>query len=328
VIKMQGVTKMQQPEMHALHDQHIKGLLEAFVSKRLDWGSLAFIAYDTCNTSTSPVRNCDGGAALFHGVLGSVMKIPVLEDVAFSKTFRDVLREKLPLMMDEHVRYWHTHIQSNYRGKRGEDFMLDVLPNAIGTHYKRDPALSVLRVRWDSVGIGEWGRVRFPIVFHVQWDSKKNPHDSKSKEKMFFHVTFHPWATCTFLAHALASSNPPVQVRETPFKDPHKKCMYQSPRKYVIDWDLFLEENLHGCAPDLVQSFTPAFLARNMFVRALGVLHAYMRQMHTLPSKKALCISIKSRTRKALNKHGKIWITLLSKKHSSLKTFFTENILH
>jgi hypothetical protein len=223
-----------------------------------------------------------------------------LEDVEFSKRFRDALRGRLPSMMQQNMQFWMSHHTASFKGKREQEFMLDTLPNTIGTNMRRDPALEVARTKWDSAGIGEWGRVRFPIVFHVQWDAKKNPHDKK--EKMFFHVTFHPWATCVFLAKAMGSSKPPVQIRETPFKDCKSKCIYQSPRKYVIDWDLFLEENL-GRAGDM-KTFTPIYLAKNMFVRALGVLHAYMRQMKVLPSQRALCVSIKSRTRNTLNKHG------------------------
>lgn len=149
-------------------------------------------------------------------------------------------------------------------------------------------------------------RVQFPIVFHIQWD--KTPEKSfnpakQKKDKMYFHVTFHPWAMCMFLAMALSSPDPPIQVRETPYKDVKAQSVFQSPRKYVIDWDLYLEENLGGAGP--LSLFTPSFLANNMLVRAIGVLHAYMRQMGVLPEKKELAVSIKSRTRKALNKHGR-----------------------
>jgi hypothetical protein len=246
------------------------------------------------------------GAALFHGVLGPVLNLPVLEDTDFAWRFRDALRERLPSMQRDNMHFWIKHFAEDTRGKREQFFMEDVLPNAIGTHVRRDPALELVRAKWDAAGIGAWGRVRFPIVFHVQWDNKQN-HFTK-KEKMLFHVTFHPWATCVFLAQAIVSSRPPIQIRETPFKDVNTKCTYQSPRKYVIDWDLYLEENLGGAGPKEV--FTVEFLAKNMFVRALGVLHAYMRQMHVLPSKKELCVSIKSRTRKALNKHGKFWLVV------------------
>lgn len=217
----------------------------------------------------------------------------------FAVSFRDALRAHLPKMMRDNIQFWIQHHTNHSKGKREQEFMADVLPNAIGTNIRRDPALQIVRNKWDAANIGEWGRVRFPIVFHVQWDP---PHAHAKKEKMFFHVTFHPWATCVFLSQALASKNPPIQIRETPFKDVNTKCMYQSPRKYVIDWDLYLEENLGGAGP--IHNFTLTYLAKNMFVRALGVLHAYMRRMHVLPSKKELCVSIKSRTRRALNKHG------------------------
>lgn len=230
-----------------------------------------------------------------------MLGLPVLQNGDYAVAFRDTIRQKLPVMMRDNMDYWIKHVQRHGKGKREQEFMLDVLPNGVGTNIRRDPALELVRNKWDAASIGEWGRVRFPIVFHVQWDDKKN--NFTKKERMFFHVTFHPWATCVFLAQALACSpKPPIQVRETPFKDVNTKCMYQSPRKYVIDWDLYLEENLGGSGP--MHVFTPSYLAKNMFVRALGVLHAYMRQMHVLPSKKELCVSIKSRTRRALNKHG------------------------
>lgn len=250
---------------------------------------------------------------------GPLLNIPLLEDMQCAMGFRDALRQRLGKIMKEHMEFWMQHVAKHWKGKREQDFMLDVLPNAIGTAIRRDPALDIVRNKWDAANIGqsstktiyflpccsfsvfagEWGRVRFPIVFHIQWDPKK-PNDKK--EKMLFHVTFHPWATCVFLAHSICSCTPPIQIRETPFKDLNTKCMYQSPRKYVIDWDLYLDENLGGAGP--MHLFTPTYLAKNMFVRALGVLHAYMRQMNVLPSKKELCVSIKSRTRRALNKHG------------------------
>lgn len=283
-------------------EKELAGLMKTCSERRVDWGTIAFIAFDTCNTSTSPVRNCEGGAALFHGVLGTCLQdLKVLENTEHAVAFRNSVRQKMPSMMKDNIQYWIDHFQKHSKGKREQEFMTDILPNAIGTNVRRDPALEIVRAKWDAANIGEWGRVRFPIIFHLQWDDKKNP--ITKKEKMFFHVTFHPWATCAFLAQALASSKPPIQIRETPFKDIHTKCMYQSPRKYVIDWDLYLEENLSGAGS--MKTFTVDYLAKNMFVRALGVLHAYMRQMHVLPSKKELCVSIKSRTRKALNKHGK-----------------------
>lgn len=300
--------------------KQLETLLQSCLERRLDWGTVAFMAYDTCNTATSPVRNCEAGAALYHGVLGPVLNIPLLEDTDMAIQFRNALRQRLPSMMRDNMKFWLQHHATHSKNRREQEFMTDVLPNAIGTHVRRDPALEIVRAKWDSAGIGEffvlvlcnfcvlimflcwageWGRVRFPIVFHLQWDPKK-PNDKK--EKMLFHVTFHPWATCVFLAQSICSNTPPVQIRETPFKDGNTKCMYQSPRKYVIDWDLYLEENLGGAGP--MNVFTLSYLAKNMFVRALGVLHAYMRQMNVLPGKKELCVSIKSRTRRALNKHG------------------------
>lgn len=41
-------------------------MLEACLARRMDWGSLAFIAYDTCSTSSSPIRNCEAGNIFLH----------------------------------------------------------------------------------------------------------------------------------------------------------------------------------------------------------------------------------------------------------------------
>lgn len=92
------------------------------------------------------------------------------------------------------------------------------------------------------------------------------------------------------------------QVRETPYKDPNNP-IHQSPRKYVIDWDLFVEENLGKAAP--LELLTEDYLF-NMFVRSLGVIHAYMRKAGVLPGNRKLCMSIKSRTRQSKNKSGRM----------------------
>ena len=44
----------------------------------------------------------------------------------------------------------------------------------------------------------------------------------------------------------------------------------------------------------------------NMFVKSLGVIHTYMRKSGVLPSARKLCMSIKSRTRRAKNKAGRM----------------------
>lgn len=79
-------------------------------------------------------------------------------------------------------------------------------------------------------------------------------------------------------------------------------CSYQAPRKYIIDWDLFVEENLGKAGP--MGMFTEGYLL-DMFVRSLAVIHAYMRRSGVLPKNKRLCMSIKSRTRRAKNKSGR-----------------------
>jgi len=94
---------------------------------------------------------------------------------------------------------------------------------------------------------------------------------------------------------------PHLQVRETPYKDPLN--LHQAPRKYVIDWDLFVEENLGKAAP--LELLTEEYLF-NMFVRSLAVIHAYMRRAGVLPNGRKLCMSIKSRTRRAKNKSGRM----------------------
>ena len=95
------------------------------------------------------------------------------------------------------------------------------------------------------------------------------------------------------------------QVRETPYKDPRTLPLhaYQPPRKYVIDWDLFVEENLGKAAP--METLTEEYLF-NMFVKSLGVIHTYMRKAAVLPGARQLCMSIKSRTRRAKNKAGRM----------------------
>lgn len=44
----------------------------------------------------------------------------------------------------------------------------------------------------------------------------------------------------------------------------------------------------------------------NMFVKAVAVMHAYMRRAGVLPNNKRMCVSIKSRTRQAKNKAGRM----------------------
>ena len=78
---------------------------------------------------------------------------------------------------------------------------------------------------------------------------------------------------------------------------------YQAPRKFILDWDLYVEENLGKAAP--MASLTEPFLF-DMFVRSLAVIHAYMRRAGVLPGNRKLCMSIKSRTRKAKNKAGRM----------------------
>lgn len=63
-----------------------------------------------------------------------------------------------------------------------------------------------------------------------------------------------------------------------------------------------MEENLGKAGP--IDMFTEDYLL-DMFVRSLAVIHAYMRRAGVLPSNRRLCMSIKSRTRRARNKAGR-----------------------
>lgn len=135
--------------------------------------------------------------------------------------------------------------------RRGKRFLTDVMDNKVGTDVFRDPALDLLRRMWSSgtslSDTGGWDNVRFPIVFHLQWDAELT---KSGKPRMLFHTTFDPWRTAAGLAMALCSPVPPIQVRETPYKDTNTTLrQYQPPRKYVIDWDLFVNENLGKAGP-------------------------------------------------------------------------------
>lgn len=66
---------------------------------------------------------------------------------------------------------------------------------------------------------------------------------------------------------------------------------------------MYVKESLGQCAPE--ETLTEEFLF-DMFVRALSVMHAYMREINVLPADKRLCISIKSRTRTCKNKLGEV----------------------
>lgn len=97
--------------------------------------------------------------------------------------------------------------------RHGKHFLTDIMDGKVGTDVFRDPALDILRRMWSSgtslTETGGWDSVRFPIVFHLQWD----PELTKSgKPRMMFHTTFDPWKTAAGLAMALCSPRPPIQV--------------------------------------------------------------------------------------------------------------------
>jgi hypothetical protein len=282
------------------------------------------VAYDTCGNS-SPIRNCVAGEALFVGVILTHLGIPVVDSVDASKELRDGLRSVLMVepgagyatdglmfrSMKATLKEFFASLKGDTREKKlanmwtGKSFMLDVAPGGVGTHIYRDPALEILRKSWGSGGLPlteteGWDAVRFPVIFHLQWTNELSP---SGKVKMLFHTTFDPWRTAVALAMMLCGPNPPIQVRETPYKDGKSMHQYQSPRKYVIDFDLYVEENLGKAAP--MSSLTEPFLF-DLFVRSLAVIHTYMRRGGVLPGNRKLCISIKSRTRRAKNKAGRM----------------------
>lgn len=127
--------------------------------------------------------------------------------------------------------------------QRGKGFMTDTLGYGIsssngfdiplvGSDFRRDPALSIIRGA-DGGGSGGgagggtssssssgywpssegWRGVCFPIIFHIQWDAPSdNGGTTTGKPKLLFHATFHPWAMAVALGMALCSPNPPIQV--------------------------------------------------------------------------------------------------------------------
>lgn len=282
----------------------------------VDVGTVAFMAYDTCGEG-SPIRNCVPGSALYHGVVQSFLHIPITENIRLAQIVRDCLRKQLFLTCREEGKttIMHTSIHDCFESfnrkimdnnqkktmKRGKDFMTDIMLDRVGTNFRRDPALEQVKSLFYNRNLSEsngWSKVLFPIVYHLQWDVNNNP---TSRPKMLFHVTFDPWATAVALAMAMCSPTPPIQVRETPYKDKNTTttCMYQPPRKYIIDWDLYIMGNLGKAGP--LEMFTEDYLLE-MFIRSLAVIHMYMRILNVLPSKKDLYMSIKRRTRQTKNK--------------------------
>jgi hypothetical protein len=307
----------------------------------VDGGVVAFLAYDLCGAS-SPIRKCVPGNALYNGVLASHLGVDAAGDRGVAARLREGIRRgllspvtgsafwaqvrgdgeedpELPDMensfMVQNMKALRKELFGRIRTpnntreericamKRGADFMKDVLDH-VGTDYRRDPALETLRASWtagcaDVTKHDGWRSVCFPIVFHLQWDPQMDP---TKRPRMLFHTSFDPWRTAMALGMALCSPKPPIQIRETPYKDNDPTQAYRPPRKYVVDWDLYVRENLGNAGPP--STFTEARLL-DMFVRSLAIIHAYMRKLKVLPSNKRMCVSIKSREREAQNKAGK-----------------------
>lgn len=95
---------------------------------------------------------------MFHGVLAPVCQIPLLERQDFAVAFKTHLQSKVKDLMVESMHKWMHHYSAHSKKYRGEDFMLDVLSNSIGTNMRRDPALAIVRGKWEAANIGPWGR--------------------------------------------------------------------------------------------------------------------------------------------------------------------------
>lgn len=290
-------------------------LLASCKENGVDPGVVAFVSLDTCG-SKSPVRNCMAGAHLFQEVIVDALKINVTESRDLAMQLRDGVRRDLCLstspsqdsgdqktMMQREMQGMlqqagSSAVSGSYLPMRGRYFLQDVVgAKCVGTDVYRDKALNALKLSYDKAGA--WQGVQFPIVFHLQWDAEPTP---TGRPRMLFHVTFEPWKTAVGLALVLCNPrvSPPIQVRETPYKDPQTLHEFQSPRKYVIDWDMYVNETLGRCTAT-PEELTEDFLF-DMFVRALSVMHAYMRKAHVLPNERKLYVSIKSRTRQCKNK--------------------------
>jgi hypothetical protein len=273
-------------------------VLDSCIEHNKDEALVAYIAYDTCGPE-SPIRNCDAGYALFTAVLKNMLNMnAVLDDINQSREFRDSIRSSLPHIMHtsmkRHIKDFFSALKGDSRETklhtlcRGKQFLRDVMPNAlVGTDVFRDPALEALKKKISIGSSPGWDSVRFPIVFHLQWD--QDDKTKSGKPRMLFHVTFDPWRTAVGLAMSLCGPSPPIQIRETPYKDQKTTYQYQSPRKYIIDWDLYVQENLGKAGP--MDMFTEEYLFE-MFVKSLSVIHRYMRQLHVLPASKVRSVCV------------------------------------
>lgn len=215
-------------------------LMDSCLAFNKDPGIVAYISYDTCGKE-SPIRNCTPGEALYMGVMVSFLDIPITTES--SQEMRNTLRQDLMYDVSNNSMTMEDEkkIQSSlmYRSmktilkdffhrlsspdasreqkilvlKRGRQFLTDVMEGKVGTDPFRDKALDILKRVWGSgtslTDTKGWDTVRFPIVFHLQWDTQLTP---KGRPRMLFHTTFDPWKTAVGLAMSLCSPNPPIQV--------------------------------------------------------------------------------------------------------------------
>lgn len=203
---------------------HWERLLESCRKHDMDEGILAFGSYDTCGPE-SPVRNCTPGNALFAGVIMTFLGIPVANSVDDSVVLRDGVRKEMEtgdmmrLFMKSTLKAFFAKLKGESREEKlknmwtGKLFLMDLLGGKMGTDVYRDPALEILKKAWNTgsslTDTHGWDAVRFPIVFHLQWDKELT---KSGKPRMLFHTTFEPWRMAVGLSMALCGPNPPVQV--------------------------------------------------------------------------------------------------------------------
>lgn len=200
-------------------------LLSSCIEHGCDPGIIAFASYDTCGPE-SPVRNCMPGNALYMGVMAVFLGIEV-GSTDKSRKLRDCIRTDLmtgDLMkrsMKVILKEFFSRLKGNTREEKmqvmmhGKKFLTDVVANGgVGTDVFRDAALDKLKKVWGGMtaqltDTGGWDTVRFPIVFHLQWDKELT---KAGKPRMMFHTAFDPWRMAVGLALALCGHSPPIQV--------------------------------------------------------------------------------------------------------------------
>lgn len=262
----------------------------------VDEGILAFAALDREGASQ---RGTSAGGEIWRSLGGQVLLRHVLPLHDVTNTPENISRLCKALRMPAGGLCMRTCMQRTLDSlpsarppKRAEEFMQEIVgTHAVASGFRMHETMSKLRTQICASAQQKQRSLRdvqFPTMFHVQWTAQ-NP-------KMRFHASFQPWKMAVALARVLCSPFPPCQVRENPYKDPAvaaSSC--QAPRKYVVDWDLPMQKMLGKCVPKA--QLTEDFLF-GMFVRMLGVVHAYMRELGVLPVDEPLSVSIKSRTRR------------------------------